>query len=41
MDNVIGWLLLVAVTLGVGAAAVTDAKGIVETLSAAVTNFTP
>ncbi len=40
MDNLLGWLLLVAVTLGVGAVAVNNAEGIVETLSGSITSFT-
>ncbi len=39
MDNLLGWLLLVAVTLGVGAVAVNNAEAIVESLSSAVSNF--
>jgi len=39
MDNLLGWLLLVAVTLGVGAVAVNNAEGVVQTLSGTITNF--
>ena len=39
MDNIMGWLLLVAVTLGVGAVAVSNAEGVVETLSGAITSY--
>ncbi len=41
MDNIIGWLLLAAVTLGVGAVAVGNAEGIVQVLSEAVTSYSP
>jgi hypothetical protein len=33
MDNVIGWLMLVAVTLGVGAVAVTKGGDVISALS--------
>jgi hypothetical protein len=39
MDNIMGWLLLVAVTIGVGAAAVTKGSDIMTTLSAAMDSF--
>lgn len=39
MDNIMGWMLLAAVTIGVGAVAVGKGEEIMETLSAALDGF--
>ncbi len=39
MDNIMGWMLLAAVTIGVGAVAVGKGEAIMETLSAALDSF--
>lgn len=39
MDNIMGWMLLAAVTIGVGAVAVGKGEAIMEGLSAALDGF--
>jgi hypothetical protein len=39
MSEIIGWLLLIAVVLGVGAVAVSQAEGVIEDLRANITDY--